>query len=73
MQFVASLPYHGHQIRILQQSKMLRHRLPRHIHAPAKLAQRLPVFCLQPVQQFPPGRIRQRFEHLIHKKLYATV
>ena len=72
MKFVPSPPNDGHQIRVLQQPKMFRHRLPRHIHANAKLAQRLPVIRLQPVQQFPPGRIRQRLEHLVHKKLYAT-
>jgi len=68
MQFVASLPNHCHQIRVLQQPKMFRHRLPRHIHAHAKLAQRLPVIRLQPVQQFSPRRIRQRFEHFVHKE-----
>ena len=66
MKFVPSAPNHGHQIRVLQQSKMFRHRLPRHIHAHAKLAKRLSVVRLQPVQQFSPRRIRQRFKHFVH-------
>jgi len=73
MQFVAALPHNRHQIRIFQQPKMFRHRLPGHLQADAKLAQRLPVILFQPVQQLSAGRIGQRFEHLVHKKLYATV
>ena len=72
MQFVSSAPNNGHEIRVLQQPQVFRHRLPRHIHAHAKLAQRLPVIRLQTVQQFPAGRIGQRFEHLVHIQLYAT-
>jgi len=72
MKFVPSAPNRRHQIRVFQQSQMFRHRLPRHVHARAKFAQRLTVVRLQPVQQFSPRCIRQRLEHFVHKKLYAT-
>jgi len=53
VQLGASPPHNNHQIRVFQQPKMFRHRLARHIGANAKLAQRLSVVRLQPVQQFP--------------------
>ena len=73
MQFRPPAPNNRHQIRVFQQSKMFRHRLPRHIQSNAKFAERLPVVRLQPVQQFPTCRVRQRFKNFVHKKLYATI
>lgn len=50
MQFGAPAPNNRHQIRILQQPKMFRYRLPRHIQSNAKVAQGLPVVRLQAIQ-----------------------
>src|SRR5262245_4513668 len=46
---------------------MLRHRLARHVQVRAQRAQRLPVVCIQHIQQVPAARIRQRLEYQVHR------
>lgn len=67
VQLFASPPNGNDQIRLLKQSKVLGDGLARHVQVHAKLSQRLPVVCVEPVEQFPAGGIGQRFEHLVHE------
>ena len=49
MKLLAPPPLHGHEVCLLQQAKVLRHRLPAHSQTVAQLAQGLPILRVQAV------------------------
>jgi len=65
VQLFAPPPLHRHQVRRLEQRKMLGHTLPGHAHVLAEFIQGLAVVGVQTVQELPPPRIRQRLEQRI--------
>src|SRR6266481_3232500 len=66
VQLLAAMPERSDEVGVFQDSKVLRHGLPRHVEAVAEFVQGLAVPGVKPVQQRPPRRIGQRFEDLIH-------
>ena len=58
--------HRGDEVGVFEDAEMLGDGLPRHGEAFAKLVQRLPVPHMQPVEQFPPRRIRKRPEDVVH-------
>src|SRR5271169_6253064 len=65
MQLFAAMAAHRNQICLLQDGKMLRHRLAGHVQPLAQLAKRLATLPVQPVQQLPAARIGQSTKHSI--------
>src|SRR5215471_10569748 len=61
-----SPPHDAHEIRLLQHAQMLRHRLPRHVHLLAQLAEREPAFGEQAVEQPAAAGIRECLEDRVH-------
>ena len=66
MQLLAAMPDRGDEVGLLQDRKVLRHRLPRHGEAVAKFVQGLSVSGVKPVQQRPPRCIGESFEDFVH-------
>lgn len=59
MQLLAAFPLRGHEVDLLQNRKMLRHRLTGHRQPAAQVFRRLSVPLAKAVQQFPTAGIRQ--------------
>jgi hypothetical protein len=66
MQLFPALLLRNNQPSFFQDGKVLHHRLPRHLVPVAKLAKRLAIARMKPVQQMPPDRIGKRLEDLVH-------
>src|SRR5262249_47363070 len=60
VQLLAALALRRHEIGLLQDGEMLRHRLACHVQTPTQLSERLPILRVQPVQQPPAAGIRER-------------
>ena len=65
VQLLPSPPFDGDEIRCFEQPEVLCDRLPRHVEALAQFGQRLAAAFVQPVDQHPPARIREGFEHFV--------
>jgi hypothetical protein len=66
MQFLASAPHDGYEVCFFQNDEMFGYCLACHFEVPAKLAQGLPVFLKQFVEQLASARVGQSFEDFIH-------
>src|SRR6266567_3633459 len=75
VQLLPAPPVGADQVGGLQDSQVLRCRLPGHVKLPAQLAQGLPVALAEAVEQIPPGRVGQCLEDLVilcgHRYYYA--
>jgi hypothetical protein len=50
---------------VLQHLEVLHHTEPRHLQLGLELGQRAAVTLEEPVEQEPPGRVRERLEHAV--------
>jgi hypothetical protein len=65
VQFFATVPPPGHEIGLLKNRQMLRHRLAGHVQSLAQLAERLTISAVQPIQQLPTASIGQSVKHSV--------
>jgi hypothetical protein len=63
VQFFAALPLPGNEIRLLEKRQVLGDCLARHMQSLAKIAERLAILPVQPIQQLPAACVRQRVKH----------
>jgi hypothetical protein len=75
MQFFASAPNRGDEIRVLQNFQMFADGLARHIDSLAQIGKSLTIFAPQFIQQLPSAFIRKRLENVVHclTRQYATI
>src|SRR6266404_6265356 len=65
MQLFAAMAAHRNQVRLLQDGKMLCYRLAAHFHPLTQITQGLAISGVQPIEEQPPARIRQRPKHTV--------
>lgn len=67
MELFAPAPDGRDQICLFEYCEVFRYSLTRHIEFLTQFTQRLSAPCVKPIQQLPPARICERFEHRIHR------
>jgi hypothetical protein len=65
VQLLPPRPARDHEARVLQHAQVLHDAEARHRQLRLQLGQRAPVARVEPVEQEPPGGIRERLEHAV--------